>query len=183
MKPLMIGPDGLVESATRRETAHLTHYLGHGQTCQPVKARRNAPPMKICPLCNSHIREDRLQRHLSSRCPSRPGLGSRFGPSDREINDCPREASSKVTPRADSKISDSRTPSSTQPVMKCPACEFKGASDDFTRHFAIAHGTKGRLRRRIQVPMVCIAERFTGPGGQSKEKSEDSSCDEKLPSL
>ena len=28
--------------------------------------------MKRCPLCDDHVREDRLQRHMSTRCPLRP---------------------------------------------------------------------------------------------------------------
>jgi hypothetical protein len=89
MRPLRIGPDGLVESATSRETAHLTYRLG--QACQPMKPRRNKPKdavttdstisvtsqtLKICPLCKSNVREDRLQRHLNSRCASRPNKPS-----------------------------------------------------------------------------------------------------------
>src|ERR1700686_2478326 len=102
MRPLRIGPDGLVESATSRETAHLNYRLG--QACQPMKPRRNkpkgavaanigqnvrnssvimdstisAPPqtLKVCPLCKSNVREDRLQRHLNTRCASRPNKPS-----------------------------------------------------------------------------------------------------------
>jgi hypothetical protein len=55
---------------------------------------------------------------------------------------------------------DSLALSSAQNIVKCPACNFKGATDDFTRHFALLHGSKGRRRRRIQVPMVCVARRF-----------------------
>ncbi len=32
----------------------------------------NGHAMTNCSLCNARVREDRLQRHLSSRCPSRP---------------------------------------------------------------------------------------------------------------
>src|ERR1700677_4571895 len=102
MRPLMIGPDGLVQSPTRREMAHLNYHLGHGQTCKPTKARnkqwKNAAAnpgldscssmaadsmipvasrtLTRCPHCKSPVREDRLQKHLSSRCPSRHGLHS-----------------------------------------------------------------------------------------------------------
>jgi hypothetical protein len=225
MKPLMIGPDGLVESATRRETAHLTHYLGHGQTCKPTKARNKqwkniaaANPgldssaslmadsmspmpsrtaagasMKNCPLCKSLVREDRMQKHLSTRCPSRPSLDSSSPPlaeksmiairvsdqrpcscggSNENCTQCYGRGFIEGHSESRSKSSASPTPSSTRPVVKCPACEFKGATDEFTRHFALAHGTKGRLRRRIQVPLVCIAERFdTAVVGKARRKA------------
>ena len=80
--------------------------------------------MDSCPLCNARVRANRLQKHMSKKCPLRPGQ-------------------------------------STTPVrgaqVKCPVCPFKGSTNDFTRHFALEHGTKGRLRRRIQVPVVCVA--------------------------
>ena len=44
-----------------------------------------------------------------------------------------------------------------QDVVKCPACEFKGSADDFTMHFALQHGSKGRRRRRTQLPTGCVA--------------------------
>jgi hypothetical protein len=80
--------------------------------------------MDSCPLCGARVREDRLPKHMSNRCPLGPGK-------------------------------------STAPVRgagaKCPLCKFEGGTDEFTRHFALSHGTKGRLRRRIQVPIVCVA--------------------------
>ena len=82
MKPLRIGPDGLVESATERDMAHLTRHLGG--TFQRVRARgkrnnkrkntaaANSPgssssasaPIKICPLCNAQVRG----RQVALRC-------------------------------------------------------------------------------------------------------------------
>jgi hypothetical protein len=39
----------------------------------PVQSRiATGVSMKNCPLCNSQVREDRLQRHMTSRCPLRP---------------------------------------------------------------------------------------------------------------
>jgi hypothetical protein len=88
-RPLMIGPDGLVESATSREMAHLGHCLERASQSTtlhssvgparesivfPRRSRTAAgAPMKSCPLCSSQVREDRLQKHMSSRCPFRLG--------------------------------------------------------------------------------------------------------------
>src|ERR1700677_1214587 len=126
-----------------------------------ISNQQNRPrPSTLCLLgrilCNSNVREDRLQNHMSNRCPSRLGVGSSVKPPVREINDCPREATKELAPRTNSKISPSFTTLSTKPIVTCPACQFKGLTDEFTRHFALAHGTKGRLRRRIQVPIVCL---------------------------
>jgi hypothetical protein len=57
----------------------------------------------------------------------------------------------------------SLTAPSSHAVVKCPACEFKGETEAFTRHFALQHGGKGRKRRRIQVPIFCIPERLLSP--------------------
>jgi hypothetical protein len=58
--------------------------------------------------------------------------------------------------------------------VKCPVCAFKGSTNDFTRHFALAHGTKGRLRRRIQVPVVFVAvsSRSIGVSKVTKKKKK-----------
>lgn len=83
-------------------------------------------PMNSCPLCGHQVREDRLQKHMSSKCPLRVGNATTSARGGQQF-------------------------------VKCPACDFKGVTDEFTRHFALVHGTKGRLRRRIQVPIVCLA--------------------------
>jgi len=141
-RPLIVGPDGVVASATSREMAHLTHCLerdvkaspskvvsqnvtkqtpcscggsnencarcygrgfieggGHGTRASRTRLpkRKNtvgnphpsvpAVPqatigmrsgnttrvsLKNCPLCNSQVRDDKLQSHMSGRCPLRP---------------------------------------------------------------------------------------------------------------
>jgi hypothetical protein len=65
----------------------------------------------------------------------------------------------------------SATLSSAQSTVKCPACSFKGSTDEFTRHFALGHGSKGRRRRRIQVPMVCVAVGFPPFGVGKTERN------------
>jgi len=91
-----------------------------------MRTRAATPaPMKNCTLCNAQVREDRLQKHLSGRCPMRPG---------------------KSTTHA----------RGAQQLVKCPACQYRGSSNEFTRHFAEAHGSKGRGlgHRRIQIGVV-----------------------------
>jgi hypothetical protein len=90
-----------------------------------MRTRAATPaPIKNCPLCNAQVREDRLQKHLSGRCPLRAG---------------------KTT-----------IPARGAQQEECPACKFRGGTNEFTRHFAEAHGSKGRGRehRRIQVGVV-----------------------------
>src|SRR6266567_1169769 len=46
----------------------------------PMRSRAaTAAPMKSCPLCNCQVREDKLQKHMSSRCPLRPSKPKRPG--------------------------------------------------------------------------------------------------------
>jgi len=65
---------------------------------------------------------------------------------------CKQSASQAVVP-----LTRAQDVASAQDVVKCPACEFKGSADDFTMHFALQHGTEGRRRRKIQVPIGCVA--------------------------
>ena len=89
MNPLMIGPDGLVGAATRREMTHLAHCLDRDVKSSPGKVakqnvtnstlpRQKASVMGRCPLCSTQVREDRLQKHISSKCPKRPALSSQL---------------------------------------------------------------------------------------------------------
>jgi hypothetical protein len=60
---------------------------------------------------------------------------------------------------------------SAQNIVKCPACKFKGLTDEFTKHFALAHGTKGRLRGRIEVPNGYLVRSSNSIGVRKTKKT------------
>ena len=112
----------------RGTTDQFTRHFAllHGAKRQQ-RALRN---VKNCPLCNCLVREDRLQRHMSGRCPSR--------------------GNNNLPSRRGKTISIQRA--ITIPIknlelfVKCPACGVKVASSQFTTHRALAHGFAGQNR-------------------------------------
>jgi endogenous inhibitor of DNA gyrase (YacG/DUF329 family) len=205
MKPLMIGPDGLVESATRREMAHLNRSLerdvksslGKGarqNVTKPTLPRQKARDekrqsdsanhhlnaitpesmvqkaatrglMSRCPLCSTQVREDRLQKHISSKCPSRLVLNSRLSP----------QAKQTISRRALNSRSSSRRKSTIslrdiELFVKCPTCGAKVASDQFTKHRAVAHGRTGESRGEFQTPVARNQARSGEPGAVKRSK-------------
>jgi hypothetical protein len=173
MKPLMIGPDGLVESATHRDRAHLTHCLdvkvsSSKPTSQNV--RKQTPRscggsldsgaatvrlMKSCPLCRSQVREDRLESHMVGRCPLRPGAKPSLSSRLKSTT-----SSSRSSLRSKTTISLR----DIQLFVKCPACGVKVASDQFTKHRALAHRRGGQSRGKFQTPVVHDLGRSHDPG-------------------
>jgi hypothetical protein len=87
--------------------------------------------MKCCPLCNCQVREDRLQRHVTSRCPLRPGH----------------------TARLSSRRKSTISLRDIQLFVKCPACGVDVPSDQFTKHRALAHGRVGQSRQTSEMPV------------------------------
>jgi hypothetical protein len=57
-------------------------------------------------------------------------------------------------------------------MVKCPACDFQGSTNDFTMHFAITHGSKGRKRGLVQVPLSCVVKNSNVPTVQTKKNRE-----------
>jgi hypothetical protein len=53
---------------TPKPFADPTFQPGTGRVSRAATQRA----LKTCPLCNSRVREDRLQKHMSKRCASRP---------------------------------------------------------------------------------------------------------------
>ncbi len=108
--------------------------------------------MKSCPLCKNQVREDRLQRHVTSRCPARPGH----------------------TPRLSSRRKTTISLRDIQLFVKCPACGVDVPSDQFTKHRALAHGRVGQSRRTEQTPVASPLRRphaqSVGEGGKMKRK-------------
>jgi len=156
---LKIGPDGLVEFATDREMAHVTHCLDREATSEQSKnvkkeastvdfaslnvrlARKVRQMMKSCPLCNCKVREDRLQTHIEMKCPSRPNHNS--PPS-------PREKSTVSFSRKKSKISKR----DVQLFVKCPQCGSEVASDLLIKHRAQTHGRMDQTLGKFKTPVL-----------------------------
>ena len=154
-RPLKIGPDGLVEFATEREMAHLTHCLEREATTNQRKGAKRRPSkarfvplsqrtaqqrtMANCPLCHCQVREDRLQKHMNLKCPSRPN----YSPSP-----CARTKSASSS-RKKSTISLR----DIQLYVTCPQCGSQVASDQFTKHRDVAHGRREKSLRKRQAPV------------------------------
>jgi hypothetical protein len=115
-KCLLCGFKGLTDDFTR-------HFaLLHGTRGQQREQRN----MKTCPLCDCFVREDRLQKHISGRCPSRA--------SDNLILRSRRRTTVSIK--------------DIQLFVKCPKCGINVASDQFTKHRALAHGRIGQNSRQ-----------------------------------
>src|SRR5437899_1504247 len=172
-EPHKIGPNGLVEFATEREMAHLNHCLEReattiqrkgvkkkASTARFVPLNRRPAQQRImvnCPLCHCQVRENRLQKHMSLKCPSRPNY------------DPPQPA------RRRSNASASRKKSSIslrdiQLFVTCPKCGSKVASDQFTKHRDVAHGHRGKSLRNPQtrVPSNTGSSYRTSSGKDNK---------------
>src|SRR5208283_5840770 len=146
MKPLMIGPDGSVGSATRREMAHLVHCLERDVKARPSKvANRNVTSQTPCSCGGSN--------ENCARCFGRGFIEAGHNRSARSKKLGGRTQS---TPLSYDALVLSAAMSSAEGAVKCPACEFKGSTDAFTRHFAAVHGSKRTTRGPQQIPVTAI---------------------------
>lgn len=118
-------------------------------------------PMKSCPLCQVQVREDRLPRHITERCPSRIMAEiSATTPSRPALN-------SRLSSRRKSTISLR----DIELFVKCPTCGAKVASDQFTQHRAVAHGRTGESRGEFQTPVARNQARSGEPGAVKRSKN------------
>ena len=182
MNPLMIGPDGLVGSATRREMTHLAHCLERDvKTSQSKVASRNVPNQKLssamssgedtvkrqqgmknCPLCQIQVREDRLQRHMTQKCPSRAIAEISVATPSRPV------FNSRTSSRRKSTISLR----DIQLFVKCPTCGVKLASDQFIKHRSVAHGPIWQNAPKFPMPVAHDLGRPRRPGVSKRSKKK-----------
>jgi uncharacterized C2H2 Zn-finger protein len=138
----------------RGTTDQFTRHFAllHGAKRQQ-RAQRNA---KYCPLCNCLVREDRLQEHMSGRCPSRGN------------NNLPLRRGKTISKRVKTiSIKD------IELFVKCPACGVKVASSQFTTHRALAHGFVGQNRADPKMASRQIAREGRSTGNAAVDSIQN----------
>jgi hypothetical protein len=156
-RPLMIGPDGLVVSATKREVAHLSHCLERGVKAPPSNASSQSVTNQTPCSCGG-------SNDNCARCYGRGFIDTTRGSPDAlpytyvpPLMPQTRKKKKKKPGRTQnlSRSHDSLPPSSTRSpavvTVGCPSCEFKGNPYDFARHFSLLHGSKKQVPMKMRI--------------------------------
>ena len=117
--------------------------------------------MKRCPLCQVQVRENRLQSHMTGKCPSRFASNPLI-PSRRKSN----KSRSSLRRRSTVSLKD------IQLFVTCPTCGIKVASDQFAKHRAAAHGGIGQSRGKFQIPVARNQGRSQPGAGERSKKGK-----------
>lgn len=126
--------------------------------------------MKCCPLCQVQVREDRLQSHMTVKCPSRPASNPSV----------PRRKSNN--PRSPLRRESAVSLKDINLYVTCPTCRIKVASDRFAKHRATAHGGTMQGRREVSTPVArnqgrpvpAVGERKKAKATRNRDRSTQS---------